>query len=66
MKKAILTLIIIATAMSLNAQLSQRSNRDYTMKLDSVIGADDFDWVRWKKLYSYNDGYTVSAADLSA
>ena len=55
MKKAILTLIIIATAMSLNAQLPQRSNRDYTMKLDSVIGADDFDWVRWKKLYSYND-----------
>ena len=55
MKKAILTLIIIATAMSLSAQLPQRSNRDYTMKLDSVIGADDFDWVRWKKLYSYND-----------
>jgi len=28
---------------------------NYTQKLDSVIGADDFDWTRWKNIYVYRD-----------
>ena len=27
----------------------------YTQKLDSVIGADNFDWTRWKNVYSYTE-----------
>ena len=46
MKKAIFSFIIIATALCLNAQ--QPTIRDYTMKLDRVIGTDKFDMNHWK------------------
>ena len=51
MKKTVFLCIIIAAALSLSAQQPAQ----YTMKLDSVIGSNDFDWIRWKKLYSYNN-----------
>lgn len=47
MKKNILFVLAVAAAMSLNAQ------QPYTQKLDSVVGSDNFDWTRWKKIYTY-------------
>lgn len=35
----------------LKATESFRHN--YTQKLDSIIGSDNFDWTRWKNVYSY-------------
>ena len=32
-----------------------RAQGDYTQKLDSVVGSDDFDWTRWKNIYAYRD-----------
>lgn len=32
-----------------------RRVEEYTQKLDSVIGSDDFDWSRWKNVYAYQD-----------
>lgn len=32
-----------------------RAGNDYEMKLDSVIGSDNFDFNRWKIVYSYQD-----------
>lgn len=43
----ILTLALLA-AMSLNAQEQQ-----YTQKLDSVVGSNDFDWTRFKEVFTY-------------
>jgi hypothetical protein len=51
MKKTLFFFIIIAATLGLNAQQPVQ----YSMKLDSVIGSDDFEWIRWKKLYSYNN-----------
>ena len=31
----------------------QRAFTGYSRKLDSVIGSDNFDWIRWKNEYSY-------------
>ena len=32
-------------------------NRDFTARLDSVVGSDDFDWTQWKSEYTYiNEG----------
>ena len=31
---------------------------DYTLKLDSVVGSNDFDWTRWKNVYAYTDEMT--------
>ena len=33
----------------------------YTQKLDSVIGADNFDWTRWKNCYDYQEAGKVRA-----
>lgn len=30
-----------------------RALNDYTLKLDSVVGSDNFDWTRWKDCYTY-------------
>lgn len=32
---------------------STRSEADYTQKLDSVVGSDNFGWTRWKDIYDY-------------
>lgn len=37
----------------LNANNHSRAASGYSQKLDSVIGADDFDWTRWKNEYTY-------------
>ncbi|MBP5574036.1 MAG: T9SS type A sorting domain-containing protein [Bacteroidales bacterium] len=37
---------------------------DYVQKLDSVIGADDFDRTRWKNLYTYSEGGKVETSYL--
>ena len=34
---------------------------NYTQKLDSVIGSDNFDWTRWKNVYTYVEN--ASAVD---
>ena len=33
----------------------QRWITDYTLKLDSVVGSDNFDMKRWKNLYDYHE-----------
>lgn len=48
MKKHILFVLTLVAAMSLNAQ-----EQHYTQKLDSVVGSNDFDWTRWKKVFTY-------------
>ena len=35
---------------------------DYTQKLDSVIGSDNFDWSRWKNTYSYENDLVVETS----
>ena len=36
---------------------AHRFTRDFTARLDSVVGSDDFDWTQWKSEYTYtNDG----------
>ena len=57
MKKAIFSFIIIATALCLNAQ--QPTIRDYTMKLDSVIGSNNFDMNQWKEVFTFGDNLSV-------
>ena len=47
MKKVLFSIILLGLAFPMAAQ--------YTMKLDSVIGADDFDRTRWKEVYTYGD-----------
>ena len=32
---------------------SNSRDDEFKMKLDSIVGADDFDWTHWKNLYSY-------------
>ena len=49
MKKSVLFFIIIATALSLNAQ----EPFQFSTKLDSVIGSDNFGWTQWKKTFTY-------------
>lgn len=50
MKRYILLTLALVAAMGLNAQEQQ-----YTQKLDSVVGSNDFDWTRWKQVFSYQD-----------
>ncbi|MBR6878666.1 MAG: T9SS type A sorting domain-containing protein [Bacteroidales bacterium] len=38
---------------TVNANNGWRAITGYLQKLDSVIGADDFDWTRWKNEYTY-------------
>ena len=45
--KRLLLIIALAAVTAVNAQ------EQYTQKLDSVIGADNFDWIRWKKVFDY-------------
>ena len=47
MKKILFSIILLSLAFPMAAQ--------YTMKLDSVIGADDFDRTRWKDVYAYGE-----------
>lgn len=35
--------------------ITSRWQTAYTQKLDSVIGADNFDWTRWKNVYDYQE-----------
>lgn len=55
MKKAIFSFIIIAMALSLQAQ----EPAQFTMKLDSVIGSDNFDMNHWKEVFAYGDNLSV-------
>ena len=56
MKKSIFFFIIIAVALSLQAQ----EPAQFTMKLDSVVGSDDFGWSQWKRIFTYyNNGSDV-------
>ena len=48
MKKTIFLALAVVATMSLNAQ-----EQIYTQKLDSVVGSNDFDWTRWKKVFTY-------------
>jgi hypothetical protein len=40
----------------------ESSRTDYTQKLDSVIGSDDFDLSRWKNTYTYENNLTVETS----
>lgn len=40
-----------------NPNKVHRFTRDFTARLDSVVGSDDFDWTQWKSEYTYtNEG----------
>lgn len=49
MRKVFVTILLMSAFLGLKAQ-----ENDYTMKLDSIIGSDNFDWSRWKKVFSYS------------
>ncbi len=83
MKKSILTIAFLASALMLMSQQAQtptvfrnhlelvsyqwehpdqiplrytdgmKAFASYAVKLDSVVGSDDFDWTRWKNVYTY-------------
>lgn len=57
MKNILLSIIFLGLTSFATAQRIQttahRALSDYEMKLDSVIGSDDFDFTRWKECYSY-------------
>ena len=38
-----------------NPNKAHRFVSDFTARLDSVIGSDDFDWTQWKSVYTYNE-----------
>lgn len=57
MKKHIFLVMALVAAMSLNAQEHQ-----YKQKLDSVVGSNDFDWTRWKNVYTYTDSSSVATS----
>ena len=38
-----------------NPNKAHRFTSDFTARLDSVVGSDDFDWTQWKSVYTYND-----------
>ena len=40
---------------SINPNKAHRFAKDFTARLDSVIGSDDFDWTQWKSVYTYTD-----------
>ena len=40
---------------SINPNMAYRFAKDFTARLDSVIGSDDFDWTQWKNEYTYTD-----------
>lgn len=42
--------------------VASRWANDYTQKLDSVVGSDNFDWNRWKNEYAFTDSTTVEIA----
>ena len=48
MKKYIILALAMMAAVSLNAE-----EPTYNQKLDSVVGSNDFDWTRWKNIYTY-------------
>ncbi len=40
-----------------NPNKAHRFTRDFTARLDSVVGSNDFDWTQWKSEYTYtNEG----------
>lgn len=38
-----------------NQNTDFRFAADFDARLDSVIGANDFDWTQWKNIYTYNE-----------
>lgn len=49
MKKIFFIILLMAAFLGMEAQ----EPLNYTQKLDSVVGSDDFDWSRWKKVFTY-------------
>ena len=61
MKKAFLIILLMAASLMMEAQQPLSFvNRDYTQKLDSVVGSNDFDWTKWKVIFSYQGDTIVS------
>ena len=38
-----------------NTNKAHRFTRDFTARMDSVVGSNDFDWTQWKSEYTYTD-----------
>ena len=51
-------------ALRVNPAATSPMKTTYVQKLDSVIGSDDFDWVRWKKVYEYPEQENHSSNDV--
>ena len=47
---------------SINPNKAHHFTRDFTARLDSVVGSDDFDWTQWKSEYTYTNGRFVVVA----
>lgn len=61
MKKAFFIILLVAASLGMEAQQPLPfANPEYTQKLDSVIGSNDFGWTRWKNIFSYEGDTTVS------
>ena len=57
MKKAFFIILLMAAFLGLKAQ-----ENDYTMKLDSVVGTDNFGWSRWKNVFAYQEDTIVKVS----
>ena len=56
MKKTFFIILLMATSLMMEAQQPLfLSNHDYTQKLDSVVGSDNFGWTNWKNCYTYGE-----------
>lgn len=38
-----------------NPNKAHRFTNDFTSRLDSVVGSNDFDWTQWKSVYTYTE-----------
>ena len=61
MKKAFFIILLMAASFGMEAQQPLSFiNRDYTQKLDSVVGSNDFGMTRWKTVFAYPGDTIVS------
>ena len=56
MKKAFFIILLMVASLGMEAQqLRLNGDLDYTQKLDSVIGTNDFGWTKWKYIFAYHE-----------
>lgn len=53
MKRLFFIILLLAASLGMEAQLSMPFNHEYTHKLDSVVGSENFGWTRFKEVFTY-------------